>query len=290
MLLVDIILPTYNRSQFLEKCIVSILTQTYHKWNLLIVDDCSSDDTMSVSRQFCWKDIRIKYYRSESNQGLPANRNLGISYSTGDIVFFIEDDMLLDKDCLYTLVNTFNMLKSKNIKVGAVAPSILNVFKGNPGLGILNLKARLLHKPCHVSPYTGVVYFDFSPRYDEIQEVPNAHACCFYNSEVFRSINYDYARYGGNYLFEDTDFNHRIVKSGYNIYFQPKAIMNHVHISSGGCRTSIFKYGYYFSRNYIKYVLKNYGIKSVYMIPLFYLYIFGIAFIHSYKVLTGKAQ
>jgi teichuronic acid biosynthesis glycosyltransferase TuaG len=69
MELVSIITPTYNSTQFIEETIKSIINQTYQNWELLITDDCSTDNTWDLLRDFAVKDNRIKIFQLDSNSG-----------------------------------------------------------------------------------------------------------------------------------------------------------------------------------------------------------------------------
>ena len=67
--LVSIITPSYNSAAFIAETIESILSQTYTNWELLITDDCSTDNTCTIIRDFIQKDNRIKLYKLEHNAG-----------------------------------------------------------------------------------------------------------------------------------------------------------------------------------------------------------------------------
>ena len=73
MELVSVIMPTYNCGRFIRESINSVLAQTYTAWELLIVDDCSTDETQSIVRTF--NDPRIRYMRNEENIGAALTRN-----------------------------------------------------------------------------------------------------------------------------------------------------------------------------------------------------------------------
>ena len=85
----SIILPTYNRSELLKKAIGSIMTQTYNDWELIIVDDGSTDDTKAIVETFTQNDPRIKYlYQINSERS--AARNNGINNAKGEYVCFLD--------------------------------------------------------------------------------------------------------------------------------------------------------------------------------------------------------
>lgn len=87
----SIILPTYNRAGFLPQAIVSVLAQTYCNWELLVIDDGSTDNTREVVNHFISKDVRVKYFY-QKNQERSAARNHGIEKSSGEWICFLDSD------------------------------------------------------------------------------------------------------------------------------------------------------------------------------------------------------
>lgn len=108
--LVSIILPVYNGEDFLRESIDSVINQTYKNWELLILDDCSTDSTSIIAKEYETKDNRIRYIRNEKNLKLPGNLNKGFSLSKGNYLTWTSDDnkfrpMALEK-MLGELINT----------------------------------------------------------------------------------------------------------------------------------------------------------------------------------------
>jgi len=95
---ISVIIPTYNRSQLLIDTVQSVLDQTYQDFEIIIIDDASTDDTKSVAEQLIASDSRIRYYRQKENKRAPAARNLGLEMATGNYIQFLDsDDLLLNK-------------------------------------------------------------------------------------------------------------------------------------------------------------------------------------------------
>ena len=100
--LVSIVLPTYNRGYCLARAINSVLIQTYENWELLIVDNNSSDETNELLREYV--DLRIKVHHL-NNEGIIARaRNFGLSSSRGDWVAFLDSDDWWEREKLETAV------------------------------------------------------------------------------------------------------------------------------------------------------------------------------------------
>lgn len=277
--LVSIILPTYNRGKKIKDCIDSVIEQDYQNFELIISDDHSTDDTWKVLKKIKKTDRRIKINRNRVNKGLPGNRNVAISISKGEYLFFIEDDLVLEKDCVSRLVNDFSKLRKKGKKVGGIAPSYINECDDEEQFGMLNETFRSEKNkkdvPCKINPITGVHYYNFSPNFKKLQKVPDVHACSFYDRKAVESVGgYDPKTFRGNFLYEETDLNTRISKKGYVFYFDPKVVLHHRPDISGGCRVKTARYNYYYLLNHIKYVIKNFTIKAPIMVPAFVIYIF----------------
>lgn len=103
--LVSIVLPVYNGARFLRESIDSVLHQTYTNWELLILDDCSTDETSAISMEYTGIDSRIRYYRNEKNLRLPGNLNRGFSLSAGEYLTWTSDDNLFRPTALERMVD-----------------------------------------------------------------------------------------------------------------------------------------------------------------------------------------
>lgn len=96
--LVSIITPSYNTSRYIGKTIESVLAQTYANWELLIVDDCSTDDTDAVVARY--SDERIRYFKNERNSGAAVARNKALREACGRWIAFLDSDDLWDSEKL----------------------------------------------------------------------------------------------------------------------------------------------------------------------------------------------
>lgn len=101
--MLSVIIPVYNREKFLPRCIKSILAQTYEDFELLLVDDGSTDDSLHICQQFADKDCRIRVLHQE-NGGVSSARNLALQHVKGEWVAFIDSDDYVKPDYLQHLV------------------------------------------------------------------------------------------------------------------------------------------------------------------------------------------
>lgn len=91
--LVSIIMPSYNTGSFISETIESVLAQTYSNWELIIVDDCSRDDTDDVVSRYL-SDDRIRYMKNEVNSGAAVSRNRALRKAKGKWIAFLDSDDL----------------------------------------------------------------------------------------------------------------------------------------------------------------------------------------------------
>lgn len=94
--MISVIVPVYNVEKYIEKCILSILSQTYTEFELLLINDGSTDSSYEICKQWTQKDPRIKVF-SQNNCGVSAARNKGLDQAQGEYICFIDADDWIDK-------------------------------------------------------------------------------------------------------------------------------------------------------------------------------------------------
>ena len=97
--LVSIIMPSYNTGRFIKETIESVLAQSYPTWELIIVDDCSTDNTDEVVNQYL-ADERIRYIKNDTNSGAAVSRNRALREAKGKWIAFLDSDDLWEADKL----------------------------------------------------------------------------------------------------------------------------------------------------------------------------------------------
>ncbi len=108
--LVSIIMPSYNTAKYISESILSILNQSYPNWELIIVDDCSTDKMDAVIQSFL-KDNRIKYLKNDTNLGAALSRNRALKEAKGDWIAFLDSDDIWLKD---KLLKQLEFMKDNN--------------------------------------------------------------------------------------------------------------------------------------------------------------------------------
>ncbi len=104
--LISIIVPIYNTDLYIEECIESVLSQSYQDWELLLIDDGSTDSSYAICERYSKQDNRIKTIH-KVNEGVSRTRNRGIELAQGEYIIFLDaDDYWCDNDSLRTLVES----------------------------------------------------------------------------------------------------------------------------------------------------------------------------------------
>jgi glycosyltransferase involved in cell wall biosynthesis len=111
-LLISIILPVYNGEEFLHEAIGSCLNQSIENWELIIVDDCSLDQSIKIAKDYQTRDNRIKIVENKVNKKLPFSLNAGFKLAKGDYITWTSDDNLLKPSFLENLLNRLIQTKS----------------------------------------------------------------------------------------------------------------------------------------------------------------------------------
>lgn len=104
---ISVIIPVYNAQKTIEKCIKSILVQTYSNLEIIVVNDGSKDKTGEICEEIAKCDSRIKYYYKE-NTGVSMTRNFGLEKATGDYISFIDSDDFLEKNMYENMIKEIN--------------------------------------------------------------------------------------------------------------------------------------------------------------------------------------
>jgi glycosyltransferase involved in cell wall biosynthesis len=112
MHLVSIITPTFNSEKFIAETILSVQKQTYANWEMILVDDCSTDKTKEIISHFIKDDARIKFIKLQKNSGAGVARNLAVQMAKGRFIAFLDSDDLwkplkLEKQVAFLLSNNF---------------------------------------------------------------------------------------------------------------------------------------------------------------------------------------
>ena len=146
--LVSVITPLYNSRAFLKDCINSVLNQEYQNWEMLIVDDCSTDDSYSLAQALSAQDPRIRVFKLAENSGSSLARNRAIQEANGEYIAFLDSDDIWHP-------------KKLIIQINEMEPN--NAVFSHTNYGYLNEENKFFEKELRVSNYR-VTYKDLLKR------------------------------------------------------------------------------------------------------------------------------
>lgn len=136
------LIPVFNKESYLDNCFNSILNQKYKNYEVIIIDDCSTDNSVSVIDKYIEKYDNFKLYKNSCNKGLPYNRNRLVEKSTGDYLIFLDaDDYVSDnllEDLLPYTQDNVDLIKVNINHVNRPAKDDKDKYNFYPGKEILN--------------------------------------------------------------------------------------------------------------------------------------------------------
>lgn len=132
--MISIICPVYKTEKFLNQCIESIYNQSFKDWELIIINDCSPDNSLQIVNKWLKKDKRIKLINHNTNKGVDQARFTGLNNSKGEYIMFVDSDDWITKDALSLLIQKINDEKS-DIVYGSIV-KVMDKF------GLINVKTN----------------------------------------------------------------------------------------------------------------------------------------------------
>lgn len=225
---VSIIMPVYNKERYLEKSITSILNQTYKDFELVIINDGSTDNSAKICYKFQREDLRIKVIDIENN-GVSNARNIGLSEVTGEYIQFIDADDYIDKNMIEDLV-----VLSKKYNIDIIITSLKSV----------NLKSNIITEV--LLPFEGIVNIDeMMSNFAKVQHETGLYGCIS-NKFIKKSIIDKYNLRFNNelWLAEDLDFYLKLYNYIENVYFCNKSYYYYVQETDNSSTICTKKHDY----------------------------------------------
>ena len=163
--IISVIIPVYNCSHFISRAIDSILSQTYDNYDLIIVDDGSTDNSLQVCKQYAAKNNRIRIF-TQDNAGVASARNRGLKEVIGKYVFFLDSDDYLRDDCLELLYESRNSTGAQWV-IGNISEIDTNgkILRDHVPLvinGIASDKSKILYENENANGY--LLSYIYSPE------------------------------------------------------------------------------------------------------------------------------
>lgn len=110
---ISIVITVYNVAQYLERCLNSVLAQTYQNFEIILVNDASTDGSATICKRFSSKNSRIRYFELQHNMGVSYARNFGLKQACGQYVGFVDGDDWIEKDMYSTLIDLITRYGTK---------------------------------------------------------------------------------------------------------------------------------------------------------------------------------
>ena len=253
----SVVIPTLNRPEVVKRTLADLLKQDYpvDRWEIIVVDQ--SD--VEVALPSC-PGVRVHHLRLlQKHSG--AARNKGVEEANGEIIVFLDDDVeIIPANFLRAHAENY-----RSADVGAVAGRVLQPWD-KP---VERIRAWQVGR---VTPRLLVVTanFNWNRRLEEVEGVPGGNFSV--RKDVYLSIGGFDAAFPGTAYFEETDLAIRVRKAGYRIVFEPRAVVRHLAVKSGGQRAHasgrLSAYYWYF-HNYM-YLFSKHGFRPFFPFAICY--------------------
>ena len=263
---ISVIIPTFNRAEMVCRCVQSILDTEWPELEVIVVDDCSPDDTMNkVKERFGDK---VKYIRNERNSFQAVSRNNGAKIATGDYLFFLDDDNVVDRRIFIEMTQAF----SENAKLGLVAPMAIHMRPGKNNV-IWSLGSdfnRWTSQPKDYCPNLPIAELPESPASYPTSYYPNGFMV---PRKIFDAVGGFDEKYVQ--IFEESDFGWKIREAGYDEIVLTTARTEHHGFLEPGCVPELRQLGiekpyrtYCFARNRLRFARKHFSLLQIASVAL----------------------
>lgn len=168
---ISVITTVYNTAEYIKKCIDSVLNQSFKDYELIIIDDCSTDNSLEIVNSY--DDSRIKVICNEYNLGAGKSRQVGIDNAIGNFTYFLDSDDFIEPDCLLnlynaTLLNSFDIV-SCGIKINNITDELIKEMIFPYHLGGKLIRRTLWNKV----KYCTLSYYEDSPTFFRLKLFTN---------------------------------------------------------------------------------------------------------------------
>jgi len=198
--LISLVIPNYNGSHTIAKCLESALACDYPNFEVIVIDDCSNDNSIAIIEKYPCKLINLT-----ERSGAARTRNIGARNSRGEILFFIDADCLLKKDALTIAAQNYDKYGPGTIIGGTYTPR----------------------------PYDKNFFSMFQSIFIHYSETKNSHRPDYLATHAMIIDSGTFKKSGGFSekfmpILEDVEFSHRLKKNGYELIVNPDILVTHI--------------------------------------------------------------
>lgn len=261
--LISVIIPTFNRAKMVCDCVRSVLATGYPALEVIIVDDCSPDDTRSRIAASFGNDPRVKYLRNNRNSFQAVSRNNGRTAAHGDYLLFLDDDNIVHPEIFSKLLKVFEA----HPNAGLVAPMAIHQRPGRENT-IWSLGSdfnRWTSQPKDNKPNLPLDQLPSEPTVYPTTYYPNGFMV---TAEAFDKVGGFDERY--EQIFEESDFGWLLMEAGYKAFISTAARTDHYGFLEPGCVPELRQLGieksrrtYCFARNRLKFARKHFNLPQI---------------------------
>ncbi len=231
---ISVVIPTFDRAEVLRRNLNLLATQTFHDFEVVVVNDGSTDSTLRLLAEFQKKVDFPLHFFTQKNFGAAAARNLALSKISGELVLFLGDDMLPRNNLLGMHAKFHEKFPSENF-------ACLGLVRWHPEIRITRFM-RWLEK-------SGVQF-----KFDDLAQNSETDFWRFYTSNLslkksfLNDVKFD-ENFGG-WGFEDIELGYRLTKKGMKLLFEPRAVVEHFHAISAD---SLAKRQFAAGKNFVRF-------------------------------------
>lgn len=260
---ISVIIPTYNRATMVCECVASVLATGWTELEVIVVDDCSPDNTEDELKRHFRGDSRVRYLRNARNSFQAVSRNNGARMATGDYLFFLDDDNKVDDAIFTELIAVFE----RHPEAGLVAPLAVHQRPGKENV-IWTLGSDFSRWTSQ--PRDKGANLPFRP-----ENMTETDYATTYSPNAFMVPRMVFEKMGGfsEYyvaIFEESDLGWRIIEAGYSAYIASKARTNHYGYLEPGCVSQLRQLGierpartFYFARNRLVFARRHFSLLQI---------------------------
>ena len=250
----SIIIPTYLRQNVVKNTLMELEKQSYKNFEIIVIDQTPIIDPILCNYNSINNNYKYIHYNII---GLPNARNYGASQASGDILIFIDDDTIPDKDLIISYSKSFELLGSRVLIGGRVIEKDTNIFKERKNISggwITWFGKTLKNFDTGLSGYC--------------EWAPGGNFAV--SRSLFNEVGGFDTKYNGTAVLEDCDFGYAIRKNKGEVYYDHNPMVEHLRAKEGGVRQENFdKNMFYRSQNTV-YFFRKYGMKK----NLFFVFIY----------------
>ena len=226
--LASIIILTYNSEKYIENCLKSIFEQTYDNVELIVIDNCSKDNTVDKIRNSKFEIRNFKFIENSINLGYAGGNNVGIRQSRGEYVFIINPDVILDENYVRKIVDEFG----KDPQIGSVQAKVYQMNNGIKTNLIDTVGFKFFKSGRIIDEGQGD---EDKGQFNQVKEVFGVNgAAAAYRRMTLNDIKYKEEYFDEDFFCytEDFDLAWRMKNKGWKCLYVPEAILWHDRTSS----------------------------------------------------------